>query len=327
MNHVNRNAFETSMKFHFFFRTFLTNHVRSGGSVPVTVNNRDTTCLPAANLVARMNWPGTLPLKYLCVDTIGTTADEEKQKKLIQTLPEELRAIFHEKDSWRWTLFLADEKARSRFLQLYNAVSAAQKVTENMEQLQISIGDVVFSVKSLWKEDWRKLKNVGLQIWPGKLAEMPKDTALIYEIVDYTRGDPRKSMKPQTFSTEKNHWILGKITDALDWPEEDTYVFLTLCYNGFLLNQVSGHDNTFSRMTPESIKVKPFFFPHPIHQLVAPPKWYENFIKDIYGVIPPINRSYKKRRFEAKKSDADSDANEDSNSDADSDSNDIGGFF
>jgi hypothetical protein len=287
-----------------------------GGTVPVSVNNREKTSLPVANLVARMNWQGTLQLNYLCVDAIVATIDKEKQDKLLQSLPEELRAIFHEKELWRWTLFLGDEEKRNRYLQLYRAIAAAQKVAANNTELQISIGDVVFSVKSIWEQDWRVLKNVGLRIWSGKLSEASEDSSLAYEIVHYTKGDPRKSMAPRTISTETNPEILTKITDALGWPAEETYLFLVFCYNGFLLKSVDRNEKVFVAVVPEEIQAGTFFFAKVIHEHIAPPKWYVEFALQVYGIKSPSFRAFKKRRFAVQEEDSSS-GSDFSNSDID----------
>jgi hypothetical protein len=260
-----------------------------GCVIPLVVNNREKTSLPVANLVARMNSHVVLPLKYLGVDAINESVEEEKREKLLQTLPEELRDIFHEKELWRWTLFLEDEEKRNRYLQLYGAIARAQRTTEfeNIKELLLSIGDVEFSVKSIWRQEWPELKNVGLGIWSG--SEEPDDVKLIYEISSYNDGNPKKSMKPRTVKAEKNLEVLKNLLASLGWPNEDAYIFLLICYYAFPYKHTDRNAPA-TKILPGEIQVNNYFFQHIIFKQVDAPKWYRNFIRKVYGVVPKITK-------------------------------------
>jgi hypothetical protein len=243
-------------------------------------NDKPSMTLPVATLIARLHCPVILPLKYLSVDVLSNSVPKEELDKILANFPEEMKALFHERDSWRWTLFVKNEDRRSRFLQLYQAIHRAQRSSDN-KAMQINIGNIEFSVDTIRRQvhnfkGWKE-KIVGLKIWPGQLKEAP------YEAYEISIGD--KSGQTRTNSAEQNQEVLDTILEKLGWPIEDTYIFLIICYYAF---PAIGKEDYTGRIS--QLKAKKFFCQKIIDEHIDPPKWYKKFLQHIYGINVPQNR-------------------------------------
>lgn len=250
-------------------------------------NEKDSTTLAVANIIAK-SWARAIPLRYLCVDAMHSSVPKGALNNTLATLPEEMKDLFHEKELWRWTLFLKDGR-RNRILQLYRAIHRAQR-SEDKKSLQINLGSVEFSVASICKpaSDWNKFSSVGLNIWPGKLTQTPPEDA--YEILSYEEADTRSSMPPRKISSEKNEDALDKILGSLVWPKEEDYVFLFICYYAFSATEGEDYNTLIDRPN-----VKKFFFPEFVDDHIAPPDWYTQFLRETYG----IHNIHRRRRIRA----------------------------
>jgi hypothetical protein len=104
---------------------------------------------------------------------------------------------------------------------------------------------------------------------------------------------------------ETNPDLVEDIMMALGWPIEEMYIFLMICHYGIPLKGNSDEKGAAEteKQLPSEIQVKSFFFPNHIHENIAPPKWYEQFVRKSYGIDPPYARKH--RRFAEGESDSD----------------------
>jgi hypothetical protein len=73
--------------------------------------------------------------------------------------------------------------------------------------------------------------------------------------------------------------VLDKILESIDWPIEDTYIFLIICYYAFPASEQKDYAGRISQL-----KVKKFFFQEILDKHVEPSVWYEKFLQEIYGI-------------------------------------------
>jgi hypothetical protein len=254
---------------------------KKGCDFELAWNDKESMTLPVANIIARLHYSEILSLKYLSADVVNNAVPNEELYKMLASYPEEMKALFHEKEFWRWTLFVKDEDRRNRYLQLYRAIYRAQRSTNN-KTMRINIGNVEFAVSIIRQQVFNvkggdKEKNVGLLIWPGKLKECPVTNS--YEITFYTKGDPRVFVMPRQVSFEYCQEVPDNILESIGWPIEDTYIFLIICYYAFPASEKKDYTGRISQL-----KVKKFFCQEIIDEHVEPPLWYEKFLQEIYGI-------------------------------------------
>ena len=84
-------------------------------------------------------------------------------------------------------------------------------------------------------------------------------------------------------SAEQNQEVLDTILEKLGWPIEDEYIFLIMCYYAF---PAIGKEDYAGRIL--QLKAKKFCC-QKIIEHIDPPKWYERFLQQIYGIMVPQN--------------------------------------
>lgn len=243
--------------------------------------------LATANLIAQMNSPTILPLKYMCVDVIYDSVNEENRKanqKLmlmgeeaeinwsyrLADYPEEIQGLFPRKELWRWALFVQDEKKQSKILRLYQAVNLRVKDP---------------------KPAHYKTKTMALTYGKVKFCISCTDTERILWLGDFQSNSPKFVLSSVTSERsnmeytevfwkdqESGSEVLEEIMKACGWDSEDAYLFLHILNTSFFAGDEYGASGALFSLLMAAFR--------------RPPQWYLELIRKMYGLEHPQRQRY-----------------------------------